>query len=537
MAALTPGTSLPFLPGSSINDPTKQRFHLSQSLGYRNGYAIRNQPQFEIGGGKIELSKLDPAEIQTLEKEHLELQYSDVDRCESAPFVPSHVALDKKVLHFKGYYTEEIVDSPIETERVRYVELFYYLVDDSVSMIEPEIKNSGIVQGKFLTRQRLPTGEGAKVLNWRDLNAAMDLVVYGKKIRLYACDGFTREYLTSEGIEVNSNESPPSDYYMTGRAPPIRSHITPSTGDPLQKFLTLDRVVLRFYAIWDDREQLYGEVRKFIVHFYMADDTLEIREVHAANNGRDPFPVLISRQRVPRQLIPKTYPSVEKEIISERTGFFEATDLIVGQTLNIGGRNVLLYDCDEATRQFTSGRLNIQQPAAVAIDKYTIAGEVPESALPEYNGFGSLEDSQQNCLRIVPDRPKKNYLKMLVNGNEKLRFKAIMIGKNPVDNSRSFVIELRLSDDLIGIHELPQKNAGMRTGRFLEPSRIPKPGSNVNNPTYYSINDFCIGAVITAFQHRFQITDCDLHVKNWVLSNESGLSAEFVTSIKNRFES
>ena len=48
----------------------------------------------------------------------------------------------------------------------------------------------------------------------------------------------------------------------------------------------------------------------------MADDTLEIREVHQANNGRDPFPILVSRQHMPKHLVPKTYPSVEKEIVS-----------------------------------------------------------------------------------------------------------------------------------------------------------------------------------------------------------------------------
>jgi len=316
---------------------------------------------------------------------------------------------------------------------------------------------------------------------------------------------------------------------------PIRMHTTPSCDDPLRKFLTLDRHVLRFYAIWDDRDQLFGEARKFVVHFYMADDTLEIREVHAPNNGRDPFPILVSRQRVPRRLVAKTYPSVEKQIIAEQSGFFEAADLVVGNTINVAGRNILLYDCDGATRAFSQAHLNILQPAAVNISQFSSSGEIPVAALPEYNGFGSLEDTEQNCLRIVPDRPKKNYLKMLVNGNEKLRFKAKMIGKNAVDSSRVFVFEIRLSDDLIAIHEIPQKNAGMRTGRFLEPSRITKPESTRNHPVYYGINDFCIGNVIIAFEHRFQIVDCDLHVKTWVESHESEVSAEFLQSVKANF--
>ena len=90
------------------------------------------------------------------------------------------MALDKKVLHFKGYFTEEIIDSPVESERVRFLDIFYYLVDDSVAMSEPQQENSGIVQGKFLTRQRLPLGQGDRLLSWKHLNTAMDLMVYSK---------------------------------------------------------------------------------------------------------------------------------------------------------------------------------------------------------------------------------------------------------------------------------------------------------------------------------------------------------------------
>lgn len=89
-----------------------------------------------------------------------------------------------------------------------------------------------------------------------------------------------------------------------------------------------------------------------------------------------------------------------------------------------------------------------------------------EHKLPDYNGFGSIEDSEQNCKRIVPgdsfcllhtivlfnrsDRPKKNYLKMLINGNEQLRFEAVMATNSEIDKDRRFIISLRLSDDMIG---------------------------------------------------------------------------------------
>jgi hypothetical protein len=61
---------------------------------------------------------------------------------------------------------------------------------------------------------------------------------------------------------------------------------------PSQKqFLDNDRKVLRFFCESEDLP--------FIVHYYMADDTVEIREVHHPNNGRDAFPKLLQRQKLP----------------------------------------------------------------------------------------------------------------------------------------------------------------------------------------------------------------------------------------------
>ena len=37
-----------------------------------------------------------------------------------------------------------------------------------------------------------------------------------------------------------------------------------------------------------------------IIHYYLVDDTVEIREVHEPNDGRDPFPVLLCRQKLPK---------------------------------------------------------------------------------------------------------------------------------------------------------------------------------------------------------------------------------------------
>eukprot|EP01047_Picozoa_sp_COSAG01_P066895 COSAG01_NODE_9329_length_2482_cov_2.609316_4_plen_181_part_00 len=48
------------------------------------------------------------------------------------------------------------------------------------------------------------------------------------------------------------------------------------TTDKLSKFLSHDRKVLRFFSIWDDTDRLFGDKRPFIVHYFLADDTVEV---------------------------------------------------------------------------------------------------------------------------------------------------------------------------------------------------------------------------------------------------------------------
>ena len=92
----------------------------------------------------------------------------------------------------------------------------------------------------------------------------------------------------------------PVDPYTESRNPVDRTTKTKSDFDKLNRFLKLDRKVLLFRAVYDDRDALFGDLRQFIFHYYLVDDTLEMREVYKANDGRDPFPVLLRRQSLPK---------------------------------------------------------------------------------------------------------------------------------------------------------------------------------------------------------------------------------------------
>jgi hypothetical protein len=59
-------------------------------------------------------------------------------------FQPAFVKMDRQVLRFFGYFKESVVESRLETERLRKLVVFFYLEDNSLSMLEPRQENSGL---------------------------------------------------------------------------------------------------------------------------------------------------------------------------------------------------------------------------------------------------------------------------------------------------------------------------------------------------------------------------------------------------------
>lgn len=73
--------------------------------------------------------------------------------------------------------------------------------------------------------------------------------------------------------------------------------------DTLGQFLENDRKVLRFEAYWDDRESMFGDLRDLIVYYFLADDTIQVKEVFPVNAGRDAPPKFLTRQKIPKVYI------------------------------------------------------------------------------------------------------------------------------------------------------------------------------------------------------------------------------------------
>lgn len=78
--------------------------------------------------------------------------------------------------------------------------------------------------------------------------------------------------------------------------------------DTLKQFLDHDRHVLRFFCIWDDRDVPFGDPHEMVLHYYLADDTIEVREIIPANSGRDAVPMFLHRGKLPKTLEPMRKP-------------------------------------------------------------------------------------------------------------------------------------------------------------------------------------------------------------------------------------
>jgi len=472
------------------------------------------RPTVGYGGERLYYNQISEDELNDLANEMPTLTYGQSKQAAPERFVPAHVAFDKKVLKFVGYFKETVNESQQEYYRVRPIEVYYYLEDDSIAIIEPKVENSGIPQGKFLKRQQLPKDDQGNNWHWKDINIGDDLVVYGKVFRLTNCDLFTQEFLASEGIVLNSPEAIPVDPYTEGRIFTPQTCITKSNWDKRKKFLELDRKVLRFYAVWDDREQMFGEMRPFIMHYFLVDDTLEIREVHAANDGHDPFPVLVKRQKVPKDRldVKSSYPAIVLELSEDETkDWFTPGDFKIGLTVFIYGRRFLIYNVDGFTQRYYRDlyRVNDFKP----IDVKGPAAHVPDRIIPPYNGFGSLEDSEQNCKSFMPKPPKKDFIKMLEYDMDTLRYELKLVSTRPEDAQRRFIMSYRLADDHLSIYERNLRNSGIMGGSYLSASRIPVPGQGqTDNPLYYTPSHFAIGADLKILKHHFKIVNADLHV-------------------------
>lgn len=172
----------------------------------------------------------------------------------------------------------------------------------------------------------------------------------------------------------------------------------------LQSFLENDRKVLSFSIIWEDRTYDGGD-KTYTLNFFLSDNSVEVKEINEPNNGKTPFPMLLKRQKLAKTPILTHCPgmSLKKE------EFYLPADLLIGTKVQIFGRECLIYDCDDFTRQWYKAVFD-QDMNPIQIRK--ARANLVYQPVPPYNGYGTPEDSLGSVFSLQPKPPRIDMKKM-----------------------------------------------------------------------------------------------------------------------------
>ncbi|XP_055611860.1 EF-hand domain-containing protein 1-like [Uranotaenia lowii] len=530
---------LPKLPGYEFADRIRQRHNVPQCFKYINGYPVPEKPACGIGGEQLNEDSIffctDDTDATMYDPI---LTYGRIKKLPIKPFRPHFVLYDQKTLKFNAFFRQPVIETPNESFRVRFVNILYFLEDDTMTVIEPSVENCGYPQGRLVKRGKIPKNCLGESYSWKDLNIGIDLDIHGYVFHITDCDPFTKEFLLSNGIELNEMEFPPPDPGMTERSIRERQNFKHHKmyavpRDNLRKYLEFQGKVLQFDVILDESDLPGGEKMTYKMYYFLEDDTVSIKELKENSEGRDYFPMMLRRQKLPKNWKDKlvTYPSIALELSeAEVSEYYSPKDFLVGGTIFVYGRKFLLLNCDQFTRSYYERALKILQPKPV--DMSAAPPRTPRQELPVYLGLGTPEDSIASHHSLVPKSPKKDLVTYLINMNKYLRYGCVLDNVHPEDSIRKFVMSLSLADGTITIMETRIRNSGIQGGRFLAATKVWKPDCDPNAPEYYTAKDLYIGAVIVVHSHRFRLVSADLYVYRYMQAHPEMFSPSAIDTVR-----
>ncbi|EGR34903.1 flagellar microtugule protofilament ribbon protein, putative [Ichthyophthirius multifiliis] len=527
--------NIPLLPGHCFNETQKEKHNKIQQFTLVNGVQCEKTNYIS--------EQDDPNLLDSLKMgtplSHTYGTKKQVINDYVPRIQPPWLKYDRQVLRFYSYFQESVVEDPKENYRIRKCVIYYYLSDGTIHVNEPKTENSGITQGVFIKRQKVPKQLGSnEYYTWEDLNLAQNINLFERVFRIIDCDSFTREYYAYMGSKMNQPERIPVDNFEAYKQikdikipPPDAKEYKeyndvklggghPNTG--LQKYLENDRKVLSFKLLWNDTS-LEGGLNLFTLNFFLADDTVEIKEVRKSNNGKDPYNLFLNRKKLPKQPINTHYPGMTLK----KEEYFTPSDLLCGQLIKIFSKDCLIYDCDPYTKEWYLHNLSIQQiPASLP------KGEVRKTyqPVPPYNGYGTEEDSLGSVYYLVPKAPKKDINKMYTQDQYILRFESRLISQCKDDNQRKFIISFYCGDDTIMVYEDADKNSGIWGGKFLERMIHYNP---ITGKQYQEI-DFQIGELVQLGGYKFQLLRADEYTVKYMKSKPEVFKESDIQQVVNR---
>ncbi|RLN21278.1 hypothetical protein BBJ28_00009138 [Nothophytophthora sp. Chile5] len=478
---------------------------------------------------------------------------------------PAWLTHDRLVLRFFAYFAEpvELADGRVE-QRIRRVVVCFYLSDRSLSISEPRVANSGIAQGEFMRRTAVRKPSRGSDLDDQyapeDFRVGGELRLYGRTFHLVDCDEATRRfYAEALGRTLSSPcKYPDESGSKTDEVEQLKTQLRARTraigaseAEATRKFHDLSQKVLRFFTSWRDEHPLYPETRRFVLHYYLCDDTVEVVEAREDNRGRGGG-VLLSRRKLVRELDGRN-PSQQKNE-QESSYFVTCRDLRCGEWVTVFSRRLLLEDCDPFTRDYYLETYGVTQekfepplietPAPEAKWKLFQSTQQPSQAPVASNIRGTsgyAVNNNNSSMRSglaapIPEasvRHGSSHARRLgftdtplcgddeLDGKQ-LRFRARFQGvpSGDLNAQREFVVTFFLEDETLAVFEPRVRNSGVLGGRFLDRARFRKnlgsggafKSSKEPVVNYYRAADLYVGAVLSfefSPHQRLELVEAD----------------------------
>ncbi|KAK2956544.1 putative EF-hand domain-containing protein 1 [Blattamonas nauphoetae] len=499
--------NLPLLPGYRVMNKPQENFAKSHVFDKNVKTGAREVKLDAPGIGGTLLPGQVPKQTHTTRSI---MANSGIDASDSSgEHIPAFIAFDRKVLRFYGYFQEGVAETRLETQRYRKVKIYCYLEDDSMQINEFRQDNSGIPQGTRVRRHQFPKpGDTGIYYHWDDFDIGIDVEIYGVVYHIVDADEFTKNFFRKTGRQLSEPEPWPIDVWEENAAATKPRARQTTTKDPdkqaLRQFILNDRKVLRFFCVWDDRNEAFGDLRQFVLQYYLSDDTIQVNEIVRGNSGYANFSTFIRRQRVPRRFVGEAT-SINKDQA------LNASDLMVGWTVNVFNRPFFLYDCDAFTKKFYRDVFGVTEFEQIELPSVELI--VPTAEIPPYVGIGSDEDSMQNVRSLIPKPAKKDLPRQIAFEGVVFRYKARFLNAAAQDANRRFIFSVFPADDTIAIFEPLDRNSGTSNGKFLQRGKYKREDGS---GAYILTQDVHIGDVIPMLGKQILLYDADdftLHYK------------------------
>jgi hypothetical protein len=426
------------------------------------------------------------------------------------------------VLTFNCYFIHnDVVDQRFNG--TRKCNIYYYVEDGTLSIIERPTENSGLSQGTLVKRSIVFNADGTQI-TVDDFQIGGVITIFGIDYRIVDCDSATRKYLqrsygADEALALTNvrsdsslldKEKNPTDEWGRFRSKKNsnKTFMEAQLGNTVNNkgregFIRYGNKTLKFLCVWDNTSMLYGDRLEFSLVYYLADDTVEIFSLPSGGN-KDQFSRLLKRGKLPKFFDFKGI-GEDAGVAGSTPSFYHWSDICIGLEIDVYARKLRIVDADRSTRSFYEeygdplGSPEVEEKPAVTVHQREI---------PPPTGFGSEEDSLRSC--SGPLQPGPPPIKKM-GENKVLTFLASLLTGGPDDVDRRFIITYYVQDQTIKVQEPPVRNSGFVGGVFLSRRQIKNEyGELLTERSLY------VGCDVQVLRHRFRLLEASEGTLRWM---------------------